>query len=501
MATIPIFDGAGGNEEASIRPTRIGPEEPRSPVGEAVSNSMKEITAVSKQMSYLKDGNDLNAGNLAITNHLNAVKTQLESQPLSQFTTPEAYQAQAKQMSDPTKLLQSFSGMSPHVRKMLAGNAQRLQDDFLNTQASNSIVLGHHKGLSDMETNLTGFAQAYGQADPDHAALYKKLGSDSIDHTVALGAMTPGEGAIRKQKFENQLDVSSLHNLTIENPAAAGSLLTGEGWKQQYPTITQEQRQAALSNAHSNLTQTLNASNEVLKTQTSQVEAEFLRRQHNGTLTQGWADQQVQSYPELRNYFTAAFGKKPPSEGNSEAYFGLMTQLNSPNLDKNAIDQIRIQAAGSGMNAEQSKQFNIAAMGRENGLHSPLNLARDNAKNQWAQQQIAWERTLPPNADQIYNMSHGIMRGSKVNLFRDIIEGEKANFNNAMENANSPAEVAKVIKEYGNIGDHLPSLNDGSGPSKTNKSGYPAIPPPANLAPADAAKKYTNLGKIKIPGA
>lgn len=496
MPNIPIFDSPnGGVADASVRPTRIGPEEPRDTVGQAISSSAKELTAISERMNWMKDSNDLNAGNLALTDHFNNVRDQLAAQPLSQFTTKDNYVAQAKQLSDYTKVVQGFGEYSPHVRKLLQSNAQRLQDDFLNQENTQGLVLYHKSLLYNMNNNLDKQAQAYGTTSPDEAAFHRQSGLDAIDNAVQHGALSPQEGEARKKQFGNQLDVSALTNMTEEDPAAAGHLLTSPDWNKQFPSLTPQQREAGISHALTRLNQQENVSNDFLKSNESQVEAEFLNRWHSGTLTPGWADEQVQHFPDaLRKYYTAAFGKKPPSEGNDPAFYSLMSQLQDHNLSLNDIDQLKISAAGAGLNAQQGKAFNDLAVSRSRGMHNELDVTRKtvgNALDQRLNQKIDEIVGNDPSVPAVYDSLHG------TGAWKNYIASVRKDYGAALYSANSVDDVNKIGSTY-DLESHLPKMDDGK--SNKNSKG-PTLPPTGKLKPPAAFSKYKNMGSIKIPGA
>src|SRR6185312_7075309 len=91
----------------------------------------------------------------------------------------------------------------------------------------------------------------------------------------------------------------------------------------------------------------------------------------------------------------------------------------------------------------------------------------------------------------LYDTKHG------KNAFSNNLTREKNNFLTQLSHANSPEQVQQIVKAYGAASDHLPSYESIMGKSKSGTS----LPPVGALPPKDAAKKYINLGKIKIPGA
>jgi hypothetical protein len=407
MANIPLFDdNGGGGQEATVRPTRIGPEEPKALVGQTVEQSTKEFSAVAKQMSYMQDGNDLNMGQLAITNHLNTVRQQLAQQPLSQFTDPQTYMQQAQQLSDPSQLIKGFSGYSLHVQKTLQHNAALMQNDFLKEQQGQALKLADTKLRSDTDTILDGYAQAAGTAQGlQHAALYKQLAMDHIQYAVDNHALTPQEGEAKKAQFNNHVDLAALDDQLVHDPAGAIKTLTGDAWETAYPTLTPEQRMGGIQRGHAALNQETNAAEQFMKQQQGATENELLQRMKDGTLTSAWLDEKYNHSLISPEFYRLATGRKPPQEGNPEAYQMYMTMLQDPNMSTDKMDNLRQQLVGdtaSGMSGAEKSAFMVAWTSRRHDMHTPLEIAKKNASSDFEARLGNWSSSFPAGYAAVY---------------------------------------------------------------------------------------------------
>ena len=368
---IPIFRGGGsGGEPATVRQTRIGPEDPR-PIGlEAMGQAGKELSSTFLAMDRQQQMNLRAEGRSQWQNSLFQQGLTAESEP---FTTPKDYMATWDQVNDPKNRQAFLDGMKKQGASSQTLNyLSTMMDSEYNTsrvsQLSRATVLGTQKAKADLDSNLQDSAQnaalAIGDANKQKFRdqfMQRLAGAQTPDPTTGARFIKADEAVKMQAKFDNQEAMYTGMDYVQHDPADALANFNNPEWVAKnpiYKNLTPSQHETLSNEAHKQIMAQINEPNMIYKQQLAGAQKEWYDLDSKGQLTDAMATEFVHHYPDMEKLYELKFGRKAiPAGGDPGWQSGSIAMLSTAKTPEQVEMMAADYDAHYGTTPQQRSQF------------------------------------------------------------------------------------------------------------------------------------------------